>query len=102
MFSDHPELIITECKSPTPLEEVQNSEFQASSDVTNDSDLINNNESSQNTYPPENSTIEIFVKEDFEETISEIVKSVWHNVAQELSEEMDGAIIEFEMEMNKN
>ena len=69
MFSDHPELIITECKSPTPLEEqVQNSEFQASSDVTNDSDLINNNESSQNNNPPENSTIEIYVKEDFEET----------------------------------
>ena len=39
--------------------------------------------------------------EKFEETITEIVKSVLSEVAHEMSEELDGAILELDFKINK-
>ena len=108
---DNPELVITECKTPTPENLEKTSDFQSPTLAT-DPVLIKtvtdeaptaqfgSDEVSTAQFGSEE-TIEIANVEQFEETVTEIVKSVLSEVAQEMSEELDGAIIELDFKMNQ-
>ena len=98
---DNPELVITECKTPTP-ESQETSDFQSPTLAT-DPVLIKTvtDEEASTAQIGSEETIEIANVEQFEETVTEIVKSVLSEVAQEMSEELDGAILELDFKMNQ-
>ena len=108
---DNPELVITECKTPTPENLEKTSDFQSPTlatdpvlikTVTDEAPTaqIGSEEVSTAQFGSEE-TIEIANVEQFEETVTEIVKSVLSEVAQEMSEELDGAILELDFKMNQ-
>ena len=111
-LSDNPELVITECKTPTPENLEKTSDFQSPTLAT-DPVLIKtvtdeaptaqfgSDEEASTAQIGSEETIEIANVEQFEETVTEIVKSVLSEVAQEMSEELDGAIIELDFKMNQ-
>ena len=99
---DNPELVITECKTPTPENLEKTSDFQSPTLAT-DPVLIKTvtDEEASTAQIGSEETIEIANVEQFEETVTEIVKSVLSEVAQEMSEELDGAILELDFKMNQ-
>ena len=98
---DNPELVITECKTPTPENLEKTSDFQSPTLATDPVLIKTVTDEAPTAQFGSEEAIEIANVEQFRETVTEIVKSVLSEVAQEMSEELEGAILELDFKMNQ-
>ena len=98
---DNPELVITECKTPTPENLEKTSDFQSPTLATDPVLIKTVTDEAPTAQFGSEEAIEIANVEQFQETVTEIVKSVLSEVAQEMSEELEGAILELDFKMNQ-
>ena len=98
---DNPELVITECKTPTPENLEKTSDFQSPTLATDPVLIKTVTDEAPTAQFGSEEAIEIANVEQFQETVTEIIKSVLSEVAQEMSEELEGAILELDFKMNQ-